>query len=475
VRVERGHLILEDGIGADRRRARFARVGHGLKRLVVIGSDGMVSFAALRWLADQNAAFVMLERDGSVLVIAGPVSPSDARLRRAQALAHQSGVALSIAKELIRQKLIGQEQVVTKYFRDDSAAHAIVSARSSLEKAQSSNEIRLCESQAARAYWFAWRSVTAQFPKADLNRIPNHWLTFGSRISPLTASPRLAVNPPNAMLNYLYAVLEAEARLALAALGLDPGIGVLHNDTRTRDSLASDLMEPIRPKVDAFLFEWFSRTPLRREWFFEQRDGNCRLMSSLAVRLSETSEIWAQALAPFAEGIVRTLWSMTSKQPRSNVPATRLTQSRKREVKGLPVGIVRSRSNAPAMCGVCCVPVKPGNKYCRVCAPIASRENLIERAKAGRVATVSPRAQALRSATQQRQAAALKTWNPADKPDWLDEKTYRERIQPQLASITVPTIMRALDVSEPYASNIRAGRCIPHPRHWHALAKLVGL
>jgi hypothetical protein len=64
VRVERGHLILEDGIGTDRRYARFARVGHGLERLVVIGSDGMVSFAALRWRADQEAAFVMLERDG---------------------------------------------------------------------------------------------------------------------------------------------------------------------------------------------------------------------------------------------------------------------------------------------------------------------------------------------------------------------------------------------------------------------------
>lgn len=57
VRVDRGHLILEDGIGADRRKARFPRVGHGLQRLVVIGADGMVSLAALRWLADQDAAF----------------------------------------------------------------------------------------------------------------------------------------------------------------------------------------------------------------------------------------------------------------------------------------------------------------------------------------------------------------------------------------------------------------------------------
>jgi len=51
----------------------------------------MVSLAALRWLADQNASFVMLERNGKVLAVTGPVCPSDARLRRAQALAHSSG------------------------------------------------------------------------------------------------------------------------------------------------------------------------------------------------------------------------------------------------------------------------------------------------------------------------------------------------------------------------------------------------
>ncbi len=39
VGVDRGHLSLEDGIGAERRQARLPRVGHGLKRLVVIGSS----------------------------------------------------------------------------------------------------------------------------------------------------------------------------------------------------------------------------------------------------------------------------------------------------------------------------------------------------------------------------------------------------------------------------------------------------
>src|SRR5437899_13035205 len=117
VRVDRGHLLVEDGIGAERKQFRFPRVGHGLKRLVVIGSDGMVSLAALRWLADQDAAFVMLERDGSVLATTGPVRPSDAKLRRAQAMAARSEAGLQIARELMARKLIGQEHVARDKLR----------------------------------------------------------------------------------------------------------------------------------------------------------------------------------------------------------------------------------------------------------------------------------------------------------------------------------------------------------------------
>src|SRR6266849_6058738 len=135
VQVERGHLILEDGIGPDRRKARLSRVGHGLRRLVVIGADGMVSLAALRWLADQDAAFVMLNRDGSVLATTGPVRSSDARLRRAQALADDSGAAVQITRELISQKLASQEQVARERLQDCEAADKISRARAAVRTA----------------------------------------------------------------------------------------------------------------------------------------------------------------------------------------------------------------------------------------------------------------------------------------------------------------------------------------------------
>jgi CRISPR/Cas system-associated endonuclease Cas1 len=193
VRVERGHLVVEDDIADDRRYARFARVGHGLKRLVVIGSHGVVSFAALRWMADQNASFVMLERDGSVLATTGPVRPSDARLRRAQALAFNNGVGLQVAVHLIDRKVAGQELVVRERLRDSTVADVIANFRRSLGSANSLEAVLGIEANAAAAYWSAWSKLPVQYPRSDLVRVPEHWRTFGARVSPLTGSPRLAV------------------------------------------------------------------------------------------------------------------------------------------------------------------------------------------------------------------------------------------------------------------------------------------
>lgn len=476
VRVERGHLIYKDGIGNSRREARFPRVRHGLRRLVVIGADGIVSLGALRWLADQDAAFVMLDRDGSVLTTTGPVRPSDARLRRAQALAYESGMALRIARELIGQKLTGQEQVARERLSDTRAAQTIAEARLMLAEAESIETVAEVEKQGALAYWSAWHSLPVIYPRNDLPRIPKHWLTFGARRSPLTGSPRLAVNPLNAILNYLYAVLESEARLAAAALGLDPGLGVMHVDSRTRDSLACDLMEPIRPQVDAYLLDWILREPLRRGWFFEQRDGSCRLMGPFAAQLAETAPTWARAIAPVAEWVTRTLWNGISKPNSRFLPATRLTQGHRREAKGSPLDLIAIPTpRPPVVCRTCGGPIARDSSNCLKCAQTTAKETFLEVAKLGRIATHSPKAEALRGQTQKRQRAAEIAWNPSDKPEWLDSQAYCRRIQPHLSGLPVSAISTALGISSPYATDIRAGKRRPHQRHWVTLARLVGV
>src|SRR5579863_5171336 len=411
IRVDRGHLLIEDGIASDRRQARLPRVGHGLKRLVVVGSDGMLSLAALQWMADQDIAFSMLERDGSVLATTGPVRPSDARLRRAQGLAVQSGMALEIARELISQKLDGQAQVAREKLLDTTTARTISEFRAGLANAETPEAIRLLESLAGRSYWAAFHNLPINFPKNDLQRVPDHWRTFGYRISPLTGSPRLAVNPPNALLNYLYAVLESEARLAAAALGLDPGLGVLHSDGKVRDSLACDLMEPVRPKVDAYLLDWITRESLRRDWFFEQRDGNCRLMATIVVRLSETAPTWGRALAPRAEWVAHTLASGISKPNRNIGPPTRLTQSHRRDVRdSAPILPAKAAPRPDTLCAGCGVRIDRGGKHCALCTKPISKDNLTQAARAGRVAAQGAEAQARRSGSQRRHEAAKRGW-----------------------------------------------------------------
>jgi CRISPR-associated endonuclease Cas1 len=470
--VDRGHLVLDDGIGNERRRARLPRVAHGLKRLVVVGSDGHVSLSALRWLADQKASFTMLGRDGSVLFNTGPVRPSEAKLRRAQALALQNGVGFRLSREIIDRKLAGQQEVVVEALGDLTAAVAIREIRSELAEVESIDALRLVESKGAKVYWSAWRSLPIAFPRKDLPHVPDHWQIFGARVSPLTGSPRLAANPVNAILNYLYAILEAESRLAAATLGLDPGIGVLHVDTPSRDSLACDLMEPIRPEVDKFVFDWLKSVPLSRSNFFEERDGNCRLMAQFAERLSQTAPTWARLVAPVAEWFAQELFRSSAARP-LQLPA-RLTQRHRREAKGADsLPRLASAVKPTNVCRTCGKELdRRSNRFCVQCGEAESVERMAAVAQLGREVSHGARSEAKRSATQKINTQAAWDWDPSSNPNWLTADFYSKNIRPRLQLKSSSAIGKLLGVSRAYANEVRKGR-MPHPRHWMSLAELT--
>src|SRR5690348_9637572 len=200
-------------------------------------------------------------------------------------------------------------------------------------------------------------------------------------------------------------------------------------------------MEPIRPQVDAYPLDWLRRAPLQRNWFFEERDGNCRLTGEFTAQLSETSKLWKQALGPFAEWMLHTLWSCSSSTSKIEAPATRLTHDRKREAKGIPAQSLTDRASREG-----------------VLTLAASSSNTQMIPKLARLERFDPVAQSRRAESQRRQAVAQKAWSPTDKPDWPNERVYLEKIQPRLAGIAVSTIVTAPSVTEPYATNIRAGR-----------------
>ena len=469
--VQNGHLEIDDGVGLERRKFRLPRVGHGLRRLAIIGNDGFVSLAALKWLADQGASVVMLDRSGKVLFVTGPNATIDSRLRRAQAMALGNGVGLEISRALIHAKLEAQERVIRERLNDPVAAQEIATFRAKVSSADTFEAIRVLEAHAALAYFGPWRDVPVLWPKADLRRIPDHWRTVGSRRSPLSGGPRLAVTPVHAILNYCFALQEAETRRAVSALGLDPVLGLgLHTDTPNRDSLVFDVLEPVRPDVESWVLRWVTSEPLRRADFFETPTGNCRLMSGLCTKLSETAPTWGKLVAPWAEYVARTLWSRTSQSKGSRSLATPLTQQHRREAKGRASFPTVDAPKPDRLCRGCGKEIR-SKRYCSDCAVTVVREGF----DLGRKAAQRPEFLAKRSATQRAHKQAIQNWKPSDLPAWLTRDVYVKQVQPALASVAKSRIRSALGVSEPYSSAIQAGERVPHPRHWRALARLIGV
>jgi hypothetical protein len=355
-----------------------------------------------------------------------------------------------------------------------TAGDIIAKLQESLSTGENLDTVARLEAHAASAYWSAWNELPINFPRQDITRVPEHWRTFGTRKSLITGSPRLATNPPNAILNYCYALLECETRLAAVAVGLDPGVGMLHVDTPARDSLACDIMEAVRPSVDAWLLDWIMREPFRRSDFFEERNGNCRLLRTLTAKLSETTSVWAKLVAPWAEYVAHKLWATTSRPTnRSSIP-TRLTQRHRRDAKG---GVSAPTVVVPKLdrvCRGCGKSIRTGRSDCGECAIEGATKRLVEAARIGRIAGHSPEALAKEGKTQRRHAIARSSWAGSSQPSWLTSEIYSEKIQPLLAGVSTSAISSQIGVSRWYAGKIRQGYR-PHPRHWQAIAQLVGV
>jgi len=140
-------------------------------------------------------------------------------------------------------------------------------------------------------------------------------------------------------------------------------------------------MEPIRPQVDAYLLDWITRGMMRREWFFEERNGTCRLMGSFAVGLSETAMAWRQAVSPIVETVVRNLSSTIRASTRQMMAATHLTQRHRREAKGRLELPVLNPPRPPKLCSICGSNIPTDKTYCALCAVGVRTEALATAAK----------------------------------------------------------------------------------------------
>jgi CRISPR-associated endonuclease Cas1 len=377
--VERRHLVCEDGWCTKRRRIRLHRATCGIRRVCILARGGVITLEALRVLEDLGAGLICADIDGTVLLAQGPRGLDDARLRRAQALAPTNGVGLEITRELVQAKLVSQAAVLDR-MPDPDAARAVRDILPRIEEATSLEELRLWESRAGLRYWEAWWRLPVRWDRASQRRVPEHWKTAGPRISPITGSPRLAATPVHAMLNLLYALLEAEATIACLAVGLDPGLGILHADQPARASLSLDVMEPVRPAVDAFVLDLLHSRVLSARDFQEVSRGQVRVLLPLARALLETSPRWAREVAPWAERVAQRFSQAAGLRRRLPTPLTEANRSAGRE--GIRRGAPKL-SKLPGLgyrvCARCGVVLEgSGRKVCPACAVPDRTERIVQ-------------------------------------------------------------------------------------------------
>jgi hypothetical protein len=129
-----------------------------------------------------------------------------------------------------------------------------------------------------------------------------------------------ATDPANAILNLLYRLAEIEAVHACNSLGLLPMLGIAHTDKQNRDSLALDLIEPIRPMCDQIALNLLDTglgipydpvtgrpSYFDRKWVYEKSDGVVRLCPPLTDRLMAESVNLSQAIMPVAHKVAKML------------------------------------------------------------------------------------------------------------------------------------------------------------------------
>ena len=306
VGVSRGELLLRDGLGRYRRERRYSKVGHGLRRLLVLG-DASLTTAALRWCESTGVAVAVLGPDTELLVTSA-TGIDDARIRRQQAIAGTNQIGLSIAKCLLGAKVLGHVQIARNILVRPDAAAAIQTFAEALEGAESLDECRSLEATCAEVYWRAWvdnPATTLRFARGDVSRgrIPSRWTQFDGRRSLIGSgnSNKRSERPLNSLLHLGYRLAEIEIRILCAAIGVDFSLGVVHLDRARRDGMVLDVLEVARPAVESFTLDLVSERVFRRSDFHEALDGAVKVLPPLTHDVAAAMTSFGQMAAPYIE------------------------------------------------------------------------------------------------------------------------------------------------------------------------------
>lgn len=242
-----------------------------LDRCVVHGAATRMDSGVLLKLAEAGVTTVLMSPRAQrrVALVLGPAH-NDAGVRLAQAQrVMDEDHCRRWSLDLVRAKLRRQRRSQLRWLaaRPDARkplTDAVASLDAAMRRLHDEPEppaldaLRGIEGAAARAHFAA---LAAVLPPV---------LGFGGR------NRRPPRDPANALLSLGYTLLHMEAVGACHAAGVDPLLGWYHRPAFGRESMASDLIEPLRAEVDHWVWLLLRDRTLRADHFSSDR-GACLL------------------------------------------------------------------------------------------------------------------------------------------------------------------------------------------------------
>ncbi len=226
--------------------------------------------------AERGITVSFLTEHGKFLArMEGPVS-GNVLLRRAQyRAADDAAHTLRLARSFVIGKVANARTVLRRAARehtDPTAAAEITAAGDRLDRSLAaldrtdkltSDEVRGHEGEAASNYFGVLDRLILSKESA---------FRFSGR------NRRPPLDPPNAVMSFLYALLLHDASGALQAVGLDPAVGYLHVDRPGRPSLALDLMEEFRAFIaDRVALSVMNFAEVKPDGFRQNESGGCEM------------------------------------------------------------------------------------------------------------------------------------------------------------------------------------------------------
>ncbi|WP_019570830.1 CRISPR-associated endonuclease Cas1 [Thioalkalivibrio sp. ALE11] len=232
-----------------------------LERVVLVGASIRLSSRVVLTLVNAGIDLLFLPTRGrqGATPVAGPLhGNAGTRVAQARLSAHDPFCRRE-ATRLVRAKLRRQRLWLRRHARHrPEHGRAVRRATEHLNEALARlddgpppelGRLRGIEGSAARVYF---ECLTELVPDG---------LDFPGR------RRRPPPDPLNATLSLAYTLLHFDAVRAARIAGLDPAVGFLHEIAHGRESLASDLIEPLRPLADAWALERFAQRDLRPDHF----------------------------------------------------------------------------------------------------------------------------------------------------------------------------------------------------------------